>query len=239
MFGTIKENILTNLEKTHNESGVNEFKKEFNVFLKTIVENEDLKEIYNTYDLFNQVNFSDKEIAREYVEESLVYLKSFDKNSLNPLKKLVTELKNINKNTIEYKLDQLIFNENLSIKDKAKYKVDLVNLITNKSNVTNNLKESFNQLHDNIVNKVQKLDTEQTKVLDLFIENDSNKIGGYYTELIESTQTIVENLIVESEDTIVIKKLIEVKKRLVNLSNQTPNISEIEKVLELKQSLTN
>jgi len=79
MFGTLKENILKNLEETYTTDDEKVFKKEFHKFIKLIKENKSLKEYYEVYDLFNQVNFDDQTIAREFVEESIAYLKTFDK----------------------------------------------------------------------------------------------------------------------------------------------------------------
>jgi hypothetical protein len=237
MFGTLKENILSKLEKTYTENGENVFKKEFNRYIETIKESKDLKEFYEVYDLFKQVNFDDKDVAKEFIEESISYLKTFDKNQINKLTVLVDKIEKINENTIEYKLDQIIFNENISLNTKAQIKVDLIKQITKKDNLEINYKESFDTLHNKINESVSKLNEEQTKALELFIENDSEKIKSFYDELINETQDIVENKIIESENLDVIKKLVEVKKRLSTLKNEKVNINEIEKILALKESL--
>jgi hypothetical protein len=237
MFGTLKENILSKLEKTYTENGENVFKKEFNRYIETIKESKDLKEFYEVYDLFKQVNFDDKDVAKEFIEESISYLKTFDKNQINKLTVLVDKIEKINENTIEYKLDQIIFNENISLNTKAQIKVDLIKQITKKDNLEINYKESFDTLHNKINESVSKLNEEQTKALELFIENDSEKIKSFYDELINETQNIVENKIIESENLDVIKKLVEVKKRLSTLKNEKVNINEIEKILALKESL--
>lgn len=236
MFGTIKESILNKLEKTYTESGENVFKKEFNRYIQTIKENKDLKEFYEVYDLFKQINFDDAEVAKAFVEESVNYLKMFDKNQIDKLSVLVDTIENINENTLYYKLDQIVFNENLSLKDKAQLKVNLIRQITKKDNSEINYKESFDTLHNKINENISKLNEEQTKILELFIENDSEKINKFYTELITSTESIVENNIVNSESSEVIKKLVEVKKRLNTLKTEKPNIEEIEKLISLKES---
>jgi hypothetical protein len=236
MFGTIKESILNKLEKTYTESGENVFKKEFNRYIQTIKENKDLKEFYEVYDLFKQINFDDAEVAKAFVEESVNYLKMFDKNQIDKLSVLVDTIENINENTLYYKLDQIVFNENLSLKDKAQLKVNLIRQITKKDNSEINYKESFDTLHNKINENVSKLNEEQTKILELFIENDSEKINKFYTELITSTESLVENNIVNSESSEVIKKLVEVKKRLNTLKTEKPNIEEIEKLISLKES---
>lgn len=236
MFGTIKENILNKLEKTYTEGGESVFKKEFNHYIRTIKENKDLKEFYEVYDLFKQVNFDDTDVAKEFIEESINYLKTFDKTQVDKLSGLVDTIENINENTIEYKLDQIVFNENISLKDKAQLKVDLIRQITKKENTEINYKDSFDTLHTKINENVSKLNEEQTKALELFIENDGEKINAFYSELITSTEAIVENKIVDTENSEVIKKLVEVKRRLNTLKVEKPNIVEIEKIIALKES---
>jgi hypothetical protein len=71
----------------------------------------------------------------------------------------------------------------------------------------------------------------------LFIENDTNKINDFYQNLINNTETIVEGKILNTENSDVIKKLVEVKKRLNSLKAENPTIIEIEKIINLKESL--
>ena len=236
MFGTIKENILNKLEQTQSSGDENGFKKEFNRYIRTIKENKDLKEFYEVYDLFKQVNFDDVDVAKEFVEESIKYLKQYDAKQIDKLINLVEKVEKINENSIDFKLDQLIFNENVSLKEKAKYKVEISKHITKKQDEKINYKDIFGTLHNKITENVAKLNSEQTRALELFIENDSEKIKNFYHNLINETETIVENNIVNSENSDVIKKLIEVKKRLNTLKTETPNIVEIEKIIDLKES---
>ena len=97
--------------------------------LKTIKENKDLKEFYEVYDLFNQVNFDDESIAKEFVDESINYLKQFNLDTVKLLESMLAsedKLNSLHEESIEYKLDQLVFNENLDLKDKAIFKVKLI-----------------------------------------------------------------------------------------------------------------
>ena len=131
MFGILKENVLNKLEKTYNDNGEKVFKKEFNQYIKTIKENKNLKEFYEVYDLFNQVNFDNEAVAKEFVEESIAYLKQFDKSEVKKLESILEteQIKPLHEDSIEFKLDHLIFNENINLKDKAIYKVELTKQI--------------------------------------------------------------------------------------------------------------
>lgn len=241
MFGIIKENVLSQLEKTYNDKGEKVFKKEFNQYIKTIKENKNLKEFYEVYDLFNQVNFDNEAVAKEFVDESISYLKQFDKTEVKILESILEtteQLKPVHTDSIEFKLDHLIFNENLNLKDKAIYKIDLIKQITNRSITKVNHQEAFGVLHDKINENVSKLNETQIEVLDLFVENDNQKINNFYSNLINEVETIVENNIINTESSEVIKRLVEVKKKLNQLKSQTPNINEVEKIISLKESFT-
>jgi hypothetical protein len=236
MFGAINESVLNNLEKIYLEEGDEIFKKEFNKYIKTIKENKDLKEFYGVYDLFKQVNFDDESIAKEFVEESINYLKSFDKTQITKLGYIEEPASTNNDASIEYKLDQLIFNESINLKDKATLKVKLIKQITKKDKEAINYKSKFKVLHEKINENVSKLNDTESKILELFVENDNEKINNFYLNLINETTESVDNKILNAEDSNTIKKLVEVKQKLTKLKNQTPTIQQIESIVTLKES---
>jgi hypothetical protein len=236
MFGAINESVLNNLEKIYLDKGEKVFKLEFNKYIKTIKENKDLKEFYEVYDLFKQVNFDDESIAKEFVEESINYLKSFDKTQITKLNYIEESVLTNNEGSIEYKLDQLIFNEGINLKDKATLKVKLIKQITKKDEAVIDYKSKFKVLHEKINENVIKLNETESKILELFVENDNEKINNFYLNLINETSEIVENKILRADDSVVIKKLVEVKHKLNDLKNKKPSIQEIENITILKES---
>ena len=236
MFGAINESVLNNLEKIYLDKGEKVFKLEFNKYIKTIKENKDLKEFYEVYDLFKQVNFDDESIAKEFVEESINYLKSFDKTQITKLNYIEESVLTNNEASIGYKLDQLIFNEGINLKDKATLKVKLIKQITKKDEMAIDYKSKFKVLHEKINENVIKLNETESKILELFVENDNEKINNFYLNLINEVSEIVENKILRAEDSVVIKKLVEVKHKLNDLKNKKPSIQEIENITILKES---
>jgi hypothetical protein len=72
--------------------------------------------------------------------------------------------------------------------------------------------------------------------LELFVENDNEKINNFYLNLINEASEIVENKILRADDSVVIKKLVEVKHKLNDLKNKKPSIQEIENITILKES---
>jgi hypothetical protein len=72
--------------------------------------------------------------------------------------------------------------------------------------------------------------------LELFVENDNEKINNFYLNLINETTEVVDNKILNADDSTTIKKLVEVKQKLTKLKNQTPTIQQIESIVTLKES---
>lgn len=236
MFGQLKESILDRLEKIHLSGNDTEFKKIFEEYIKKINSNKDLKELYEVYDLFGRVEFSTEDESKEFIEESLAYLKQIKTKKFDGLKSLVGNKLIENKNSVEYKLDQLLFNEQLDLKNRAIIKTALIKQIT-KDDYKESFKENLESTTNNLNEKLNKLNEEQKFVLELFVENDSKKIKDYYFSLINETENIIENSIIESSDSDVTKKLVEVKRKLNSLKKEKTSISNVEKIMELKNSL--
>jgi hypothetical protein len=235
MFGQLKESILSDLEKTYQEKGEKDFKKSFAKYVKVLKENNVLREFNEVYNLLNTMKFENEEIAKEFVEESIIHLKSFDLTKVDALKSLTENVTIVN-NTINESIDQLIFNKKISLVDKVKHKTNLVKHLTRVDENVVSLKESIDKINESLADKISKLNEEQVKVLNLFAENDESAINEYYTTLIESTQGVVEETINKADDIIVVKKLLEVRSKLNEMKNQKPSLDVIDNVLDLKKS---
>jgi hypothetical protein len=139
-------------------------------------------------------------------------------------------------NTINESIDQLIFNKKISLVDKIKHKTNLIKHLTRVDENVLSLKESIDKINESLADKISKLNEEQVKVLNLFAENDESAINKYYTTLIESTQSVVEETINKADDIIIVKKLLEVRSKLNEMKNQKPSLDVIDNVLDLKKS---
>jgi hypothetical protein len=235
MFGQLKESILSNLEKTYQEKGEKDFKKSFSMYVKVLKENNVLREFNEVYNLLNTMKFENEDIAKEFVEESITHLKTFDLTKVDALKTLTENIVIVN-NVINESIDQLVFNKKLSLVDKVKYKTNLVKHLTKVDEDIVSIKESIDKINESLSDKISKLNEEQVKVLNLFAENDESAINGYYSTLIESTQDMVEKTINKADDIIVVKKLLEVRSKLNEMKNQKPSLEVIDNVLDLKKS---
>jgi hypothetical protein len=235
MFGQLKESILSNLEKTYQEKGEKDFKKSFAKYVKVLKENNVLREFNEVYNLLNTMRFENEDIAKEFVEESITHLKSFDLTKVDALKNLTENIVIVN-NTINESMDQLVFNQKLSLVDKVKHKTILVKHLTRVVENITSINESIDKINESLADKISKLNEEQVKVLNLFAENNESTINGYYTTLIENTQNMVEETINKADDIIVVKKLLEVRSKLNGMKSQKPSLEVIDNILDLKKS---
>jgi len=236
MFGLIKENILSELEKVYQEKGDNDFKKSFAKYVKTLKENKTLREFNEIYDLINNMRFADENIAKDFIEESIAHLKSLNLKDVSKLEALTESNKSI-EGTVSNSIDQLVFNEKLSILDKVTHKSNLVKHLTrSEKDATPSLQESLDKFNTSIVDKISKLNEEQVKVLNLFAENDESKINTYYHNLIENTQQKVESIINNADDITIVKKLLEVRTKLNGMAKEKPSLDSIDNLLDLNKS---
>lgn len=235
MFGQLKESILSNLEKTYKDNGEKDFKKSFAKYVKVLKENNTLREFNEVYDLLNTMKFEDEVIAKEFVEESITHLKSFDLSAVDKLKSLTENTVSI-EGTVNESIDQLVFNKKLSLVDKVAHKTNLVKHLVRVEKSMESLTESIEKINTSLTDKISKLNEEQVKVLNLFAENDESAINNYYTSLVESAQIMVENTINESDDIIVVKKLLEVRTKLNEMKNEKPSLETIDNIIDLKKS---
>ena len=235
MFGQLKESILSNLEKTYKDNGEKDFKKSFTKYVKVLKENNTLREFNEVYDLLNTMRFNDESIAKDFVEESIAHLKSFDLSVVDKLKTLIENTVSI-KGTVNESIDQLVFNKKLSLLERVSHKTNLIKHLIRIEKSNESLKESIDKINNSLVDKISKLNEEQVKVLNLFAENDESAINDYYTTLVESTQEMVEETINKSDDIIVVKKLLEVRTKLNEIKNEKPSLETIDNIIDLKKS---
>lgn len=235
MFGQLKESVLSNLEKTYNDKGEKDFKKSFTAYVKVLKENNTLREFNEVYDLLNTMKFEDEVIAKEFVEESITHLKSFDLTVVDKLKKLTEDIVSI-EGTVNESIDQLVFNKKISLLDKVRHKTNLVKNLTKIDKSIESLTESIDKINNSLVDKISQLNEEQVKVLNLFSENDESAINNYYNSLIESTQNALEETINKVDDIIIVKKLLEVRSKLNSMKDEKPSLETIDSVIDLKKS---
>ena len=241
-FGKIKTKILGKLTESYSSKN----KKEMKEILKTIKGNEDFKEMYLFYEEIEMKYFEDKEVAKLFVEELSSVLKSKSKKMSDFCKSLDESLKNIQaeENEIYSILDQLSEHDTLNNIDKkviAKKKL-FEHLTTKKLTKesekvvhTNNesllqavLVNNFNVLYNN------NLSEEQKETLKGILSMSTDEIECKTTELKESLNEKINNLISESSDSEMKEKLSRVKDEV---NSKKPSRLNYHSLIELKNGL--
>jgi len=235
MFGKLKESVLSSLESTMNNKGEKDFKSEFAEYIKVLKEDNVLREFNETYNLLNDLKFDDELMALAFVDESIKRLKEIDGTSTDKLSKLTEETIDIS-GTINHSIDELVFNKNLSIVDKVEHKTKLVRNVIKNSVNGEELNESIDSITSRLNNKVSQLNEEQVKALNIFADNDESKINEYYATLINEVSALVNKTVNESNDIIIVKKLLSVNTRLNEMSNNKPTLEAIDDILDLKKT---
>lgn len=237
MFGQIKENILHDIESVKNDN--KEFKTKFSNFYLTLKESVALKTFYDIYDQVNTVKFKNKSVAKDFLDECLNALSYLDKNEISKLKSL-TESKDVRISSKIANLDKIVFNENLSLKEKHKCKDDLINSLYESDDIKKPDTQPLDILKNidkKVTENINKLNKEQLEVVELFMEGDKDKINSFYTNLIENTMNVLDNKVLESSSVDDSIKMIQVKRELLRLKSLTPEINVIDNVLDLKNSI--
>ncbi len=235
MFGKLKESVLTNLESKMKDKGEKDFKSKFAEYIKVLKENDTLRSYNEAYNLLNESKFDDELTAKIFLDESINRLKELDVSSTKALMDLTEEVVSI-EGTVNHSIDELVFSKDLSIVETVEHRVKLINNLVKGGVDMNKLNEEIESLSKNLSGKISKLNEEQVKVLNLFSENDESKVKECYDELISETNTLVNQAITESEDIVVIKKLLSVNTKLNEMSKEKPTLESMDNILDLKKT---
>jgi hypothetical protein len=227
-------------------------KKLFNKFLKTIGNNDTLKEQYLIYSNLQNTKFDDTTEAKEYIKENIDLLKSLNKKHIDSGNEYFTKLlKGVS-----------LVKENESFYNDINF---LVNTNKNASNI-NKIQESINNITNRMLEKEEE--TVVTESIDLPPSMLANilvtKFNTKYSEINETEKEIIktvlngnkedkkslfetvkrecikniDNKVNESSDVEIKDKLLKVKDKLLNTNFDYENFnSQISKIYNLKESI--
>jgi len=241
-IGVLKTKILKKLTESYSTQNKSEMKD----ILKTIKENKDFKELYLFYEEIENKYFDDKEIAKLYVEELNIILKSKSKSIVEFCSSLNEKLGDleINENEVYSTLDQLLEDDSLNnIDKKVIAKKKLVSHLTTKKEVNEStidgvvpnenllhavLANNFNVLYSNSLNEEQQ---EELKTILSMSQEDLEK---NITELKESVLSQVGTILSENQDNDLTTKLNQVQKEVNEMNFSKFNLYKLK---ELKNGL--
>jgi hypothetical protein len=206
-FGTIKtkiENVFTELY------GKKEFKPFMDQFKHMVLENKDVAELYSIYDDLKSNKGLDRDIAEDYVNESIEYSQFLIESNTTKLSKLDRWISSIySKEVNNYKeIDYPIYNNSIRnleniLESKKKIKNTLIETKKeNKSHEILNLPLSamINVANKTINSKFSNISEQDKKELSSIISLSLDDVKKEIENLKENVKTKLKNNLNESKD---------------------------------------
>ena len=184
-FGHYKNNIDSILENSFRDSS--KFKKNLSVIMGAMKYSKVLREFFTLYNEIESKHFTDQLEAKEYINESIDYLKN-NKNKLSNVEPMLNKI--------------ILDRKELWVKKSNKIYENIDNIVFNKR-ITNleNISSSKNFLSENMLGtkKIQGK-IKSPKILSYVL---SKKYGEAYSQsLTENQQNILKNALLMTEDTL-------------------------------------
>ena len=242
-FGKIKTKIEESMVKLY---GKQEFKNHMINFKKNILENKEISKIFYIYDDLSSKKGLDKEIASDYVNESIEELqKLIEKNTkqITSLSQWIDGVLSEEINSNYSDIDNVVYN-NKSIKNLENVlesKRNIKNLITTvKENVV--MSESINiplssmlKIASNSFNKeFENISEEDKKELKELLSLTKNEVKVKHEELKESVLGKLKNNLNESTDSEITEKI---NLTIQKISESKSDLVSLYKLTQLNQGL--
>jgi len=242
-FGEIKSKMLTKLTESYNSGNKNELKD----LITKLKSNQNLVDVHNFYEEMENMYFSNKDLAKVYVETLEPYF-------INRMKLIAGDCKDLNKllkdvvsesNELYECLDILSEDNNIhNISKKINARENFIKFLTTKKSVKKEEESTVQFENHNLLNTVlvgnfntkftDFLNDEQketfTKIVSMSNEELINEMSLARTEL----NSKIENLLGESTDDVMVEKLKKVK---IDINESEITKYNYYKLTELKNGL--
>jgi len=242
-FGKIKTKIERSLSHLY---GKESFKGHMKNFKKNILENKEISKIFYIYDDLSSKKGLDKEIASDYVNESIEELQRLIDKNTNKITSLSEWIDGILSEDIdsEYSdIDNVVYN-NKSIKNLENVlesKKNIKNLITTEKEIKV-VKESINiplssmlKIASNSFNKeFENISESDKKELTELLSLSKKDIQTKHNELKESVLSKLQNNLNESTDTEISEKI---NLTIQKISDSKSDLVSLYKLTQLNQGL--
>jgi hypothetical protein len=252
-FGNIKDtftDIVIESVFKKNDSG----KKLFSKFIKLIKENDSLGDQYLIYKNLQSKKFNDSSEAKDFIKENISLLKSLDKKELEKgnekLFKLLKGKSIVKENSEFYNHIKLLAETKKTPKNIEKIN-DSINhikglmlekeLVDETDEIVSELPPSvLTQISVNKFNsKYANVSESEKEIIKTILNGDDKTKEDTYKTLKRECIDIIDNNLTESSDIDIKDKLLRVKDKLLNMNFNKENfVSDINKVYDLKQSIS-
>jgi hypothetical protein len=252
-FGTIKStyNILLaeGIAKKTSDG-----RAAFKNYIRTVKESKSLKTQFDVYYFIENKVESDKFKASEYVNECISLLDSFSKKEIKEANLKLTESKEFN--SINLKLDDAkvkLYEDINTLIFTKKSPVNIDKIVDAKSRIVdyilNNKKEEVNEWNglpnsiiseiavDKFNEKYSDLDESEMKAVSIIMGVNESEKEEFYKSSINECLSLINGKLTESSGDIK-EKLLATKENLLNRNyNKETFVSDVSKIIELKNNL--
>ncbi len=242
MFGIVKNKLDSILVESFNDKV--KFKKIFHESMNALKTNKTSREFFVVYSQLENKKISDHNKAEEYLNETISFLKENKKNlNLNKLEKTLYKFNKLQKkgrNKLYENLDILVFgNSALDIEGRLKAKKSILKSLTKSSNEFVTESKIPNSLLINLSTKkfnekFSTLSEGDKKKFKSLLNTDSNTLENEMSSLVEEVTEKIDALITETNDTGLLVKLQETRKKITN--SETNKVS-LYRIKELNKTL--
>lgn len=240
-FGLLKEQILTNLEKKYSEDK-SLFEEGVSQFFKTLLKSKVYRQLFEHYQSILNTHFDDPEYAREYLNETVDYLRSLivgphDKSLLESLDR--ADLKPADIDPCIAALDTLVFSNKGHIKERIEAR-QLLQQKMLKENVNISLDPKLHAVFLDILQKKIKakwdnLNESEMKAIIAFSGQNEEDILANYIHLIDDNISTINEQLSNTGDSTTQEKLKQAEMILVEMKQEKPTLRSLEKLFTLKE----
>jgi len=251
-FGNIKD-TFKNLVIESTIKKDNKGKKLFSKFLKTIKENQTLKDQYLIYSNLQNSKFDDGVEAREFVKENISLLKGLDKEHINKGNKFFLKVLKGNKIVKENRefYNKVTFLVNTEITPSNIKKVNesinhIVRVMLEKEEVEEVVTESVD-LPPSVLTKLavnkfnsrySNISESEKEIIKTVLNGDDKDKEEIFNKLKRECINTIDNKLNESSDLDLKDKLLKVKDKLLSTNFSLDNFrTDIGKIYDLNESI--
>ena len=240
-FGHYKNNIDSILENSFRDSS--KFKKNLSVIMGAMKYSKILREFFTLYNEIESNHFDNEEEAREYITESINYLKT-NKNKLTKvapiMDKIISDRKELcgkKTNKIYENIDNIVFNDSIIHLEKvSKSKKFLRENTLRTQTVSGKIKNPkilshvLSKKYGEAYNK--SLTENQQNILKNTLLMTEDTLSTEFSNVKEVTLNRINSLLKESKDDNLSAKLVEVKNEIRDLNSTKKSYIRVRSLLE-------
>lgn len=238
-FGNIKSAIETKLIKEYNTIN---FAKSMKFFKKTVLENKELSQMFFLYDELSKPKGMDKELANDYLNESVDLLKRLIEKNSTKIQELVEWIDGIEVENNYSDVDTLVYLKsavNLEKVVESKKNIRTVLTSTNRQEkITENVNIPLSSMMKIVTNTFNKeystISEEEKNELKELLSYSKKDIQNKFVELKEDVTNKLNNKLEESEDLEIKEKI---SQTISKINESKPELISLYKLKQLSEGL--